>query len=63
VWNAHQRKRWGRRLEAGDAPDLRAAHRTNEEVVELLSPRTERDFRHLVERWTRLLETSESRND
>jgi hypothetical protein len=36
-----QRKRWERGPEAGDAPDLREAHRTNEEVVGVLSPRTE----------------------
>ena len=34
-------------------PDQREAHRTNEEVVGVLSPRTERDYRQVVERWLR----------
>jgi site-specific recombinase XerD len=41
------------RLRTGDAPDVREAHRTNEEVVGVLSPRTERDYQQVVERWTR----------
>ena len=43
----------GEGLETGDAPDLREAHRTNEEVVGVLSPTTERDYRQVVGRWTR----------
>jgi hypothetical protein len=41
-----QRKRWGRRLVAGDAPDQREAHLTKK-VVGMLSPRTERDYRQV----------------
>jgi hypothetical protein len=49
LWCSDQGKRSERGPEEGDAPEVREAHRTNEEVVGVLSPRTEKDYRQVVE--------------